>query len=220
MGLTMVAFLKSSSARDNGLLLLKLGLRLGDSGFRAAEIHLRGVLLIERELIVLIGVVTSILCDQAACKHGLRTFAVTLQERQIRTFRIHFVALVIRLRAIDSSLGKLQRRFGFAKAWQQVVLVQFAQHLSFVNHISEIDGKLLNNAAGFTFDLDLRHRLNFSSRHDGARQIALLHFGQLFGVDFDRGVAERLERKCSSGGDHGHHGYPNKSCFFARHTNP
>jgi hypothetical protein len=80
-----------------GLLLFERSLSLANRGRRAAEIRLRGFLLLHRHFIVLLGFVARVLRDQATRKHGLCPFHVALEKRHIGPCRIHFEAFVIRL---------------------------------------------------------------------------------------------------------------------------
>ena len=106
-----------------------------------------------------------------------RAFHIALQKRNIGTGGIHFVAFVIGLRALQIRFGDVQRGFLLVQRGQKIVLIQFADNLAFVYHIAHIHRQLLNNAAGFAFDLHLGDGLDFAGCDDGARQIDPFSFG-------------------------------------------
>ncbi len=79
----------------------------------------------------------------------------------------------------------MQRRLLLAQRGQQIVLIEFADHLSFVNEIAHIDRQLLNNAARLALDFDLRYGLNFAGGDHRPRKIDALHLREFFRIDLD-----------------------------------
>ena len=103
-----------------------------------------------------------------------------------RPFGIHFVALVIGLGALQIGLRHMQRGLLLAQRRQQIVLIQFADHLALVHDIAHVHRQLLDDAAGLALDFHLGDRLNLAGGHHRPRQIDPLHLRQLFRVDLRR----------------------------------
>ena len=102
-----------------------------------------------------------------------------------------------------------------AQGGEQVILVEFADYLAFMDDITHIDGELLDNAAGFALDFDLSDGLDPTRGDHGPGEINTLHFGKLFGIDLDRLVVERLDgEKAGSGEDEEGQGDPEYALAF------
>ena len=122
-----------------------------------------------------------------------RPLQITLQERQIGTDGLDFVAIKLRARRLQRGLIHRQRRFGLAQPRFEIVPVQLANHLAGVHDIAHVHRQPQDDAAGFGFDFDLRRRLDLARRHNRPGQIHALDARQFFRVDLRSAAADRLQ---------------------------
>ncbi len=87
----------------------------------------------------------------------------------------------------------MQRGLLLAQRRKQIVLIQLANHLAFVDDIAHVHRQFLDDAAGLALDLHLRDRLNLSGRDHGTRQIDAFHLRQLLGIDLGRFRIDRMD---------------------------
>src|SRR5580658_901344 len=167
--------------------------RLGDGGLRHAQVHGSGPLPIHGHVVVLLRVVHQIAREQLLLIQVARAIHVALEEWDIGSGGVDFIALVIGLRALEVGFRQSEGGLKLAHLGQDVILVQLTNDLTFVYHIADVDGQALNDAAGFGFNFDFGLRLDLTCGHYRAGQVDLFRFDELFRVDLGRTAADGLE---------------------------
>ena len=114
-----------------------------------------------------------------------------LQQRHVRTFRIHLGALVVGLRAVQVGLSRFQRGTRLVDLRLDLDLVELRQELPFLDRIAVVHQQLLHDAAGFRLDLDLGDGRDLAGRHYALGQVALFHFRQFGGINLGAAAGRR-----------------------------
>ena len=172
-----------------GAVLRHLSLGLTNLGLQNLQLRLGHILLVQRHLVILLGVVERGSGNHAILRHALGALIRALQQRNVGTLGVDLGALQVGARAVQAGARCLQLRPRLIDPSLNLVAVEFGEHLPLLHFVAVIDVELFHDAAGLGLDLDLGDGLDLAGRHHAFRQVALLDLGQLRGVDL--GAAAR-----------------------------
>ena len=163
--------------------LFHLGFGLAYGGIGDAEIDDRLLLAVLGQFVVLFRIVAHGLCGDLGEEHLARPIHVALKERNVRPRGLHFGAFVFGLGGFQRRLRHAERRLRLADPWQQVVLVEFTDHLALVYAIAYIHREFQDDAGRFGFDLDFGGWLDLPGGDYGAGQVDALNLDELLRID-------------------------------------
>src|SRR5579862_7988201 len=192
-----------------GLIFYYLRLGLCDLRLQHGDLRLRDILLVQRHLVILLGVVEGGSGNNAVLGHADRAVVCALENGYIRTFRVDLGALEVGLRTLQIRLGSFKCGPRLRDLCFNFNLVELGQELSFLDVISVVHQELLDDAAGLRFHFDLCNGRDLASRDHALGQVPFFHFGEFRGINLGTAARRRENSTCNQQHDDAHHTAPN-----------
>ena len=155
IGARMVAFARSSAgAVGRRLRLRDLGAGLGDARLADGELRLRGALPVLRHVDGAVRIVERGLRDQVLIEERAGALVGAAGELDVGPFGFDGVLLQLRLGAFERRLGGEQIGLGAADLREQLVLVEFGEHVAFRHDAVDVHAQRLDDAVRLRLDFD------------------------------------------------------------------
>ena len=205
MGARSVAFDEILVGAVSGRLGLgHLGACLRHLGFADGQLRLRRPLAVLCHVNRTMRIVQRGLRDQLLFEQCRGAFVGAARKLRVGAFGFHLVFQELGLCPFERGLRGKKIRLGASHLRQQLIFVEFDEHVAFGHDAVHVDAERLDDAVRLALDLDLGDRLDLAGRNDRADHRAALHGREFGGIDVRCGPGEAHVADRARGGKNRH----------------
>ena len=200
------------------LILRHHRLRLRNLCLQHGDLGLGDVLLVQRQFVGALRILQSRSRNHAILRHADVALVSPLQQRHIRTFRVHLGPLEVSLGALQIGFRRFQCRARLLHLRLDFDLVELGQQLALLHAVAIIDVQPLHDAACLRLHFNLGDGRDLAGRHNTLGQVAFFDFGEFRRINLGATAGRREYTHCDYQDDDRHDTAPdNQSAALLFH---